>query len=420
MDVHGRVAPGFEPVREVFARHFHTHGEVGAALCVLRGEEVLVDLWGGVRDPDTGAPWTPDTLANVFSVTKGLVAATILALVDQGKLDPDAPIAEAWPDFGRAGKARITLRQVLHHTAGVVAVDRPLTLDDVLSWQPVEDALVEQAPLWEPGTRQGYHMVTWGVILRALVPRATGRSVGSWLRELLAEPLSADVFLGLPDAEHPRVATLLPPGRLAGPATLARGLVLGGLDGRFFRNVLLRPGSPGSRAAANPRALGGFHLANWALPPVRRAELPWGNAHASARGIARLYAPLASDGSVGDVRVLSPAAAARPRVAGSWSACDETLRKPMGFSHGFLKEEPGLFAPHPEWFGHPGTGGFLGMADPRVGISLGYVMNRLRPRVRPLPPRALSHAVYACLGAPVRGPLPGGPSCPPSRPTEVS
>lgn len=397
-EIHGTVAPGFEHVRDVFAGHFETHDEVGASVCVHRGEEVLVDLWGGLADPEQGTAWEADTLVNVYSVTKGVVAIALLALEDRGQLDLDVPVVDVWPEFGQAGKTGITFRQILNHRSGVVAVDRPLTLMDVLDWGPVEDALCAQEPLWEPDTDQGYHMVTWGLLVRAIVPRLVGCSVGELVRREVAEPLGADVQLGLPRSEHGRVARLQTSSGLAAVRTLGLGMLRGGLDGRFFREVLLKPRSVASRAAANPRELGGLNLLNWELPEVREAELPWANLHASARGLARAYAPLAGDGSVGDLRLVSPEAAARPRTPQSWTERDRTMCKPLGFAQGFLKEEGDMFSPNPAWFGHPGTGGHLGYADPSVGISFGYVMNRLRPNVRSPTARALSAAVYDCLG----------------------
>lgn len=398
VEIHGRVAPGFEPVADIFAGHFETADEVGASLCVHRHGEVVVDLWGGLADPETGAPWTDDTLINVFSVSKGLVALALLRLEDRGEIDFDIVVADVWPEFAQAGKHAITLRQILNHTSGVVAVDRPLSLADILAWDPVEEAVAAQAPLWEPGTDQGYHMVTWGMLVRAIVPRIVGRSIGDIVRDEVAGPLRADVHLGLPDPEHERVAVLQSFGGGKTAMILGKGMVRSGMDGRFFRNTLLRRRSAGARAAANPKELGVFGLKNYETPEVRRAELPWANVHATARGVSRAYAAAAAGGSAFGVDWVSRAAADRPRTPQSWVELDQTMRKPMGFAQGFVKEEPGVFGPNPDWYGHPGTGGHLGFADPKAGISLGYTMNRLRPNVRSPTARALSNAVYRCLG----------------------
>jgi len=393
--IEGTVAPGFERVRDVFAGHFEHAGEVGASVCVVHQGEIVVDLWGGTADVDADTPWTADTLVNTFSVSKGVVAHALLVLEDRGELDLDLVVADVWPEFAQAGKQAITLRDILNHRSGVVAVDRPLTLDDIFAWEPVE-----QAPQWEPGTAQGYHAVTWGMLVRAIVPRVVGRSVGTVLREV-AEPLQADVFLGVPESELPRCARLVTPTRPQALQTFATRLVQSGLDGRFFRNVLLRPRSEAARAVGNPRALGAFGFTNYDRPDVRAVELAWANLHASARGLARIYAPLAADGQAFSVRTVSPQAAARPREPQSWSELDLTMRKPMGFSQGFLKEQATLFSPSPGWMGHPGTGGCLGYADPDTGTSFGYVMNKMRTNVRSPTALALSRAVYDCIGVPM-------------------
>lgn len=398
--VYGTVAPGFEPVRDVFARHFEEAGEVGASVCVLRDGEPLVDLWGGVANPADGTPWEADTLVNIFSTSKGAVAHAVLRLVDQGHIDLDAPIADAWPDFGRNGKAKVTLRHILNHVSGVVAIDRALSLDDVLAWDPVEAALVEQAPLWEPGTDQGYHPVTFGMLLRAIVPRVTGRTVREALADI-TEPLGADVHLGVSDEVLPRCAMLAYPVGGQVVRTIATRLTERGVDGRFFRNVFLRPRGDAARAFSNPRSLGAFGFANYDTIPVRKAELPWTNVHASARGLARIYAPLAGDGEAFGVRTLSESMARQPREPQSWSEDDRVIRIPMGWSLGFRKEQTSIYSPNRSWLGHPGTGGSVGFADPEAGISFGYVMNKLRTHVRSPTALALSRTTYECLGTPV-------------------
>lgn len=402
VSIHGQVAAGFEPVRAVFEQNFRDAGEVGASICVYRGDEPVVDLWGGVADLKTGAAWRADTLVNTFSVTKGAVAHAMLRLEDRGEVDLDEPVSKHWPEFAAAGKATITLRQILNHTCGVIAIDRPLSLADVLAWEPVEAAIIAQRPLWEPGSNQGYHAVTWGMLLRAIVPKMIGRSVGEALAEI-ATPLGADAFVGLPKERLAQCAPLVTLPKVRGVAGVVGAMMRNGIDGRFFRSTLLRPSSPGARAVANPKALGALGFSNYDLPEVRFAELPWANLHASARGLARLYAPLAADGAAFGVRTVSVEAAARPRAHQTWSDVDETLRKPLGFAQGFLKEESTMFSPNPGWMGHSGTGGSLGYADPDAGISFGYTMNRLRGNLRSPTALALSRVVYACLGTPVEG-----------------
>lgn len=403
VEVHGHVAERFAPVRDRFQAHFQTHGEVGASLCVWHRGEVAVDLWGGQLGRDDPRPWQADTLVNVFSVTKGLVAAVCLLLEDRGELDLDAPLTQYWPEMGGHGRDGITVRQVLNHTSGLVALDQPVTIEDLQAWAPVERVLQAMIPAWEPGSAQGYHAITFGLLLRGVVERAVGRSLGELLAAEIATPLGADVYLGLPPALDERVATLvtLPP--LHVPRALLLPMIAGGsLESRFFRNVLLRPGSPGSRAVRHPRELGGLKLSNFNQERVRRLELPWANGHASARGLATVYQAMVAGGSLGGRRIWSEQACERPHTAQSWSELDVTMRKPMGFSQGFIKEQSSLFSPSAGWFGHPGIGGSLGYADPDEDLAFGYVMNKLRPQVRSPTALALSREVYACLGRPVQ------------------
>ena len=396
VEISGFVAPGFEPVRAQFERNFAHHREVGASVCVYRGDECVVDLWGGVMDPETEAPWQADSIINTFSVTKGLVALAVLQLEDQGRLDLDAPVTEVWPDFGRAGKQSITLRHILNHRSGVAALDQPLSLEDCLTWQNIDDAIVAQAPLWEPDTDQGYHGVTWGFLVPSIVARAAGTRIEDVFNPM-ATALDAEAYLGVPTEKLPQCATLLYRSPLYALLNVMKRVTEGGINGPFFRNVVFRPSGDAARAFSNPASLGARGFGNYNLDEVRQAVLPWTNINASARGIARMYAPLASDGEAFGVRVFSPEAAQRPRACQSWTERDRIMRKPLGFSQGFLRAEPGVFTPTEDFLGHPGTGGCLGYADPKTGVSFGYVMNRMRSHVRSPTAMALSQAVYASM-----------------------
>jgi CubicO group peptidase (beta-lactamase class C family) len=210
-DVHGFVAAGFEPVRDAFARNFTEHGEVGAACCVyLRGEPV-VDLHGGLADAASGRAWQPDTLQLVFSATKGVTATCVLMLAERGAIDLDAPVARYWPEFAANGKSAIPVRWLLSHRAGLAAIEGDFTLDEALSWDPVAAALAAQAPLWEPGTKHGYHLRSYGWLLGELVRRVDGRTVGRFLADEIAGPLGLDLWIGLPEEQEARVSTIVPP-----------------------------------------------------------------------------------------------------------------------------------------------------------------------------------------------------------------
>lgn len=372
----GAIQPGFAPVREAFARNFVEHGDIGAACCVYRHGEPVADLWGGLADPVVGRPWREDTLQLVFSAAKGPTAICIHRLVEDGKLDLDAPIARYWPAFAAAGKQDITARMVLSHRAGVVAIDAPLGLDEVLAWDPVIAAIERQAPQWEPGTAHGYHARTFGWILGELIRRITGLSPGQYLQRELCSPLGADYWVGLPAAQLPRCARLVPP------------------DTAHSAAAVLGAESLTVRVMTGPSGLFGYNEM-WNRPELLAAEMPSSNGVGSARALARLYA--ACIGELDGIRLLGSAtvqAAAQPQCRGP----DRVILLPTCFGSGFSL--PPMLPPGcgPAAFGHGGAGGSLAFADPERGLAFAYVMNRMRfdpggdPRAA-----SLVDALYRCL-----------------------
>ncbi|MFC9286998.1 serine hydrolase domain-containing protein, partial [Streptomyces sp. NPDC057052] len=194
MDVHGTVTAGFEPVGEAFARNFDTLGERGAAVAVYRDGHKVVDLWGGSRDVDGGAPWERGTAQIVRSATKGVAAAVLLMLWQRGELDLDAPVGAYWPEYKAAGKDRTLVRDVLAHRAGVPVLDRPLTPAEAADPDLGAAAVAAQAPAWEPGTDHGYHAQTYSWLTGELVRRVTGRTIGAWIAEEIAAPAGAELW----------------------------------------------------------------------------------------------------------------------------------------------------------------------------------------------------------------------------------
>src|SRR5262245_31891542 len=204
--VHGSWAPEFERVREAFAKNL-AQGEVGAACCVYWNGACVVDVWGGLADRESARPWQRDTAALVFSSTKGVLAALVHLLAQRDQLEIDAPVARYWPAFAANGKDAITVRHVLSHRAGLPAVEGDLTLEDVFAWHPVCAAIAAQRPIWVPGTEHGYHARTFGWILGEVVRRVAGATAGQLLAKEIAEPLGLELWIGLPEAIEPRVAT---------------------------------------------------------------------------------------------------------------------------------------------------------------------------------------------------------------------
>ncbi|GMA94956.1 hypothetical protein GCM10025881_17800 [Pseudolysinimonas kribbensis] len=204
----GHVAEGFEPVARAFEASFEGRPGMGAALAVLHRGELVVDLHGGSADRHGRTPWTDRTLSVIFSCTKGVLSILVARLVQEGRLDYDAPAIRYWPEFGEAGKSDLTVGDLLAHRAGLSAPRQDLSVDDIVDWDRMVSILARQEPLWAPGTGWAYHAITHGWLGGELVRRVTGRSVGDRFREAVAEPLGVDMWIGLPADRHDRVATM--------------------------------------------------------------------------------------------------------------------------------------------------------------------------------------------------------------------
>jgi CubicO group peptidase (beta-lactamase class C family) len=382
-EVEGWVAPEFEGVLDAFVANFDERAEVGAAVSVSLHGEPVVDLWGGVADPATGRPWAPNSIVTVFSCTKGVTAVCLGLLVERRLLDPDAPVARYWPEFAAAGKERVTVGEALSHQAGVPYVDGDFTLDDVLAWDPVVDALARQAPVWEPGTSHGYHMRTFGWIAGELVRRVTGSTIGRFWRDEIADPLGLDFWIGLPEHLEPRVAPVVP------PTTDLRAALAGLGDSLLLAKVFSNPG-------------GLFNYDDmWNTRALRAAELPSSNGIGDARSLARLYAALL--GPVDGQRVLRPETV-RLATASRARGRDAVIMVETDYGLGFMLGRSFGAANPPRAFGHAGAGGSLAFADPDTGLAFGYVMNDLRfdpagdPRSETLVRAALAGAAARSRG----------------------
>ena len=381
LSVSGFCAPAFDEVREVFTTSLRNGRErLGAAVAVTGRGEPLVDLWGGHADLARTRPWRRDTMVCIYSVTKGITALCALRLVDEGLLDLDAPVAAYWPEFARSGKAAIPVRWLLSHRAGLPALQRPLPLEAMYDWDTMADALAAQAPEWPPGTRHGYHALTFGWLVGEVIRRVAGRSVGAYLRAEMAGPLDLDIHIGVPPSEHKRVAETspLPPPSEPGP---------GGDE--LARLFLVDPHGMAARAFLNLPNLPRADRARWLT-----AEIPAANGCATARALARLFGLLAA-GPARGCGLLGPAALERCRSIES-SGVDAILCIPTRFSHGFMRS----WAPvqGAGTFGHVGAGGSVAFADPETGIGFGYVTSHLGGRLLLDPrPRALIDALYSAL-----------------------
>ncbi|MFI6822424.1 serine hydrolase domain-containing protein [Micromonospora sp. NPDC050187] len=370
--VSGTVAEGYEPVREAFQANFATRSEIGAAVSIYRHGREVVRLWGGIADPDTGRPWREETLQVVYSTTKSVPAACAHLLAQRGQLDLDAPVAEYWPEFAAAGKGNIPVRWLLSHQAGLPVLDRPIPLAEALTWEPVVAALAAQAPAWQPGTAHGYHGLTFGWLVGEVVRRVSGRSLGTYFADEIAEPLGLDFWIGLPAAEAHRVSRLVE--QPVAPSTSTQELP------EALREALAAYTDPTSLVVRSTMVtdppLDLTHPRTWA------AEIPAVNGICTASSLARFYAGLI--GEVDGIRILDAttlAAATREQASGT----DRVLMVPTRPALGF-----GLPLPEQPWwsptaFGFAGYGGSLGYADPASGVAFGYVMNGLRVSMDPDP-----------------------------------
>jgi len=370
----GETAAGFEPVAEVFRANFtrdDDYREIGAALSVYWRGRRVAHLWGGEREAG-GPAWTPDTLVNIWSATKGLMATVMARLVERGLVDYEAPVARYWPEFARAGKDDIRVIDLLTHRSGLNGFRAPTTIEEFADWDLLAGRLAEQPPFWPPRAYASYHAMTHGFLAGEVARRVTGQTPRELFRTLLAEPLGADVHLGLPPGERHRLAPIVEPARWS-----------------------TTPGA-GVDPVAEPATINPAPRPDWAnREDWRGGQVPAANGHASADGLARVYAALANGGELDGARLLSPgtiAEMARGRTDG-----EDRMLGVRVWAAGMSLNATGTWGPNPETFGHSGWGGAFGCADPRTGLGIGYVMNRMGGKVAEDPrASALCAAIHAC------------------------
>ena len=368
--VDGHVSRGFERVREAFVENFAKRRELGGACCVYRHGEKVVDLWGGVRNKQTGELWERDTMVLVYSATKGLAAMTMALAHSRGWLDYEERVSRYWPEFAQNGKETITVRQLLAHQAGLFALDEPVDRSVVADLDRLAVVLARQKPAWKPGTRQAYHGITLGYyegeLLRRLDPRH--RSLGRFFQDEIATRLGLDVYLRLPaSVPTSRLATLARPGFVE---------MLRGFGPRFMVEAM----NPRSNIT---RALRGSELPHDSQRVyARNLEVPSGGAVGTARAIAHAYSVFATGGHELELRHETLDLLAAPATPPDHGFYDECLKASgVQFSLGFMK--PGATWPfgHASSFGSPGAGGALGFADPMAGIGYAYVTSQMGTRL---------------------------------------
>ena len=344
----------FAPVRAAFEANLASGADVGASCCITVKGETVVDLWGGYADEARTRPWEKDTIVNVYSTTKTMMALTALLLADRGELDFDAPVARYWPEFAANGKAGVKVSHLMSHSSGLSGWKEPITERDLYDWDKATALLAAQAPFWEPGTACGYHGMTQGFLVGEVVRRITGRTIGTVFRQEIAEPLGADFFIGLPPSEDARVADLIPP-----PPGTAMGDAPG--QSELQANMALNPKLEVS--VTRSRA--------W-----RGAELPAAGGTGNARAVAEIHAILANGGVAKGKRFMSEAGCRKAlelQVAGT----DLVLGMPARFGLGFGLAGGMMPLPNANSMFWGGYGGSLAIIDMDARTSFGYAMNKM-------------------------------------------
>ena len=363
--VEGHVSRGFEAVRDVFVDNFTERGELGGACCVYHRGRKVVDLWGGIRNKDTGEPWEEHTMVIVHSATKGLAAMTLAIAHSRGWLDYEEHVATYWPEFAQQGKEKITVRQLLAHQAGLFAIDEPVDRDVVADLDRLAVVLARQKPAWEPGTRLAYHALTLGFYEGELLRRTDPwhRSLGQFFQDEIASPLGLDVYIRLPeDIPNSRLATISGPGPFKRLFGFPLRLAIEAINPRsnIYRALVINPGTAVSLDERRVYS--------------RNLEVPSGGAVGTARAIAHAYGVFATGGRELGLRAETLAALAAPAVPPVRGFYDECLKTyGVEFSLGFMKSTPAWPFGSASSFGAPGAGGALGFADPETGVGYGYV-----------------------------------------------
>lgn len=372
----GYVAPGFEIVREAFDANFGIRGEVGAEFAAYLDGELVIDLWGGAARPQSS--WSRDTLTVIFSGTKGVVAVAMLMLLDRGELSLEAPVGICWPEFAAAGKEHVTIGDVLSHQAGLPYIEADISDESLLDPRALASLLAEQAHAWSGERRVSYHALTYGWLCAEIIRRVSGRTVGEFVREEIAKPLGAEIWIGLPDEHEPRVSSLC-------------------LHESFGQFTELAYVGAGARRFTNPPLFDAPLL--WNERRFHAAEVAGAGGITNARSMAALYGCLACGGSLGGVELLAAETVAQANVA-RVRGRDALAADSLAFGSGFeLQTERAPFGPAVDGYGHNGAGGSCHGAWPSHRVGYSYVMNQMRDDYDDDRSRSLLAALYAAVCA---------------------
>ena len=379
VNLHGSCDPRFERVYEVLAKNIEAGKEVGASVYANIDGEDVIDLWGGWRDKEHSAPWTEDTIVNVFSGSKTVTSLAVLMLVDRGQIDLFAPVAKYWPEFAQNGKEKVEVRHLLSHTVGLPAWEPPFSLDQAMDIETSTARLAAQAPWWEPGTRGSYHASSFGHLNAELVRRVSGKTLSEFVASEIAGPLEADFYLGIREAQANRIATVYPPpGEENSLAPAKAPVTIAENDPLAVELAISARTRLGSFSGQKRNPLELFNSTEW-----RRTEFGGSSGHANARGLGRIMTALSHDGVSRGVKLLSPKTIDLIFQEQFWGI-DSYYMKPIRWGIGYAlapleqKERGPLPFMRPGkrtcyWYG---TGGALSIADVERRITLTYTMNQ--------------------------------------------
>ena len=374
--IDGYCAPKFERVKEAFEQNFEANDEIGASVSIFCGSDRLVDLWGGHTDREKSTPWQEDTLVNVWSTTKGVLAACFAAAVDGGALNYDDKVADHWPEFAVGGKQNVSVGELLSHQSGLCGFRSPAATEDYYDLETAAARLAAAEPFWPPGSQSGYHAISIGALGSALLKRTEGRYVQQFVADELNTALGLDIFIGLPSEHTNRCSLLIAPPEMDSAATSTSPELT-------EAQIATLANPPLDAMTAN--------TAEW-----RAADIPSANGHATARALAELYAMHVSKSETSQ-RLASQKAiqqATQPQCDG----VDVILGIEARWGCGFMLNSTGLYGPNPNAFGHSGWGGSFAFADPDAGIGVAYTMNRMGTDLVGDPRNgALIEAIYASL-----------------------
>jgi CubicO group peptidase (beta-lactamase class C family) len=362
----GQCDPKFAKLQSEFERNFSERGEAGASVCLSVNGETMVDLWGGVANRETGALWERDTVSIIFSCTKAATALCAHILIDRGELDLNALVTDYWPEYGKHGKDKTTVAMMLNHESGVPAFREPIKPGGYYDWDYMITRLENEEPFWEPGTRNGYHMLSFGWTVGELVRRVSGKSLGTFFADEVAGPTGADFWIGIPEKFDHYIAPMIPYSPKADD-----------LFSDFAAKLFTDPKSV--------QALSFLNNGGWKQDDSEgyHAEIGGAGGISNARGQVAMYTPLATN----DGSLVSSERLKHMSMVTTATQRDFTLLVPTRFGPGFMKsvDNRKLISVAnrqsvilgDQAFGHVGAGGSIGFADPECGLAFSYTMTQM-------------------------------------------